>query len=137
MSHGLPHFFGAVTARLCLAPVAFAREPLSLSSTLPSAPTPVHYMTNLSLFLIWSTAGIFLVVGGLLSFTPFRFRAPKSDRLSGPTQVYRRKEFDLAWTAIPVMLAILLLATVCINFAIKTPSNPGAAVDVTASSHRF
>jgi len=53
--------------------------------------------------------GIFLVVGGLLAFAPFRFRARKSDLLSGPTQVCGNTEIDLAWTVIPVLLLVLFL----------------------------
>jgi heme/copper-type cytochrome/quinol oxidase subunit 2 len=124
MSHGLSNFSGAVAAWLCLAPVAFAREPLSFSSTLASAPTSIHYIANLSLFLIWSTAGIVLVVGGLLTFAPFKFRGRKLNPLSEPAQVSRRIELDLAWTMIPVLLAILLLAATWINFAIQSVSKP-------------
>jgi cytochrome c oxidase subunit II len=110
MSHGLSNFFGATAAWLCLAPVAFAREPMSLPSTLALAFTPAHYIANLSLFLIWITGGIFLVVGGLLAFAPFRFSVRKSDPLPGWAQDYRSTEIDLAWTAIPVLVLVLFLA---------------------------
>ena len=110
MRHGLSNFSGAIAAWLCLAPVALAREPLSMSSTLALASTPAHYIANLSLFLIWITGGISLAVGGLLAFAPFRFRARKSDPLSGRAQVYRSTEIDLAWTLIPVLVLVLFLA---------------------------
>ena len=83
MRHGLSNFLGAIAAWLCLAPVAFAYEPLSMQSTLAAACTPAHYVANLSLFLIWITGGIFLLVGGILAFVRFRFRARQSDPLSG------------------------------------------------------
>lgn len=110
MSPSLSNFFGAIAAWLCLAPVAFAREPLSMPSTLAAAATPAHYIANLSLFLIWITGGIFLVVGGLLAFAPFRFLARKSDPLSGWAQIYRRTGIALAWTVIPVLVLVLFLA---------------------------
>ncbi len=66
MSPRLSNFAGAIAAWRCLAPVAFAREAVSMPSTLASASTPAHYAAKLSLFLIWITGGIFLVVGGLL-----------------------------------------------------------------------
>jgi hypothetical protein len=75
MSHGLSNFFGAIAAWLCLAPVALTREPLSMSSSLAHAFNPVHYIANLSVILIWITGGIFMVVGGLLAFAPFKFHA--------------------------------------------------------------
>jgi cytochrome c oxidase subunit 2 len=110
MSHGHSNFFGAIAAWLCLAPVAFAHEPLSMSRSLASASTAVHYIANQSLVLIWFTGGIFLVVGGLLVFAPFRFRARKSDPFSEPAQVYRSTEIGLAWTVIPVLVLVLFLA---------------------------
>jgi hypothetical protein len=79
MSNGLSNFFGAIAAWLCLAPVAFAREPLSMPCTLAPGFTAAHCVANLSLFLIWITGGILLAVGGLLAFEPLRFRAAKSD----------------------------------------------------------
>jgi cytochrome c oxidase subunit 2 len=103
MRHGLSNFLGAIAAWLCLAPVAFARNPLSM-------PTATHGIANLSLFLIWITGGIFLVVGGFLAFEPPRFRARKSDPLSAPSQVHRSMEINLTWTVIPVMVLLLFLA---------------------------
>ena len=132
MSHGLSNFCGAVVAWLCLAPVPFARESQSMPSTLALASTPAHHIVNLSLFLIWITGGIFLVVGGLLVFAPSRFRAHKLDRLSEPSQFSVSSNIDLAWTAIPVLvLLVLFLATARINSAIQYVSKPDAAADVT------
>jgi cytochrome c oxidase subunit 2 len=110
MRHGLSNFLGAITAWLCLAPVAFARDPLSMPSTLAPAFTPVHYIADLSVFLIWISGGIFLVVGGLLAFAPFRSRAHNSDPSSEPSQVYASSIIDLAWTVIPVLVLVLFLA---------------------------
>jgi len=110
MSHGVSNFLGAIVAWLCLAPVAFARGPLSVPSTLTHGYTAAHYIANLSLFLIWIAGGIFLAIGGLLAFAPFRFRACKSDTLSWPARVYQSTEIDLAWTVIPVLVLALFLA---------------------------
>ena len=106
MSHGISNFLGAIAAWLCLAPVAFARDPLSMPGTLAPGFTATHHIANLSLFLIWTTGGIFLVIGGILAF---RFRGGRSDPLSGAAQVHRSMEIDLAWTAIPVLVLVLFL----------------------------
>jgi len=109
MSRGLSSFSGAIVAWLCLAPVAFAREPLSMPSTVDLALTPAHSIAHLSLILIWITGGIFLFAGGLLAFAPIRFSAHKSDPVSRLAQVYRSMEIDLAWTVIPVLVLVLFL----------------------------
>ncbi|HMG84161.1 MAG TPA: cytochrome c oxidase subunit II transmembrane domain-containing protein [Terracidiphilus sp.] len=81
-----------------------------MPSALAPGFNPVHYVANPSLFLIWITGGIFLVVGGLLAFAPFRLRTPKTDSLSRPAQAYRNTEIDLTWTVIPVLVLVLFLA---------------------------
>jgi hypothetical protein len=83
MNHGPSKHFSAIAAWLYLAPFAFAREPLSMPNSLAPGFTTVHNIANLSLFLIWITGGILLLVGGPLVFEPLRFRARKSDPLSG------------------------------------------------------
>ena len=110
MSNGLSNFFRAIAAWLCLAPVAFAREPLSMRCTLAPGLTAAHFVANLSLFLIWIAGGILLAVRGLLAFKPLRFRATKSDPLSAPVQVHRRMEINLAWTLNSVLVLVLFLA---------------------------
>ena len=110
MSHGLSNFFGAIAAWLCLAPVAFTRETMSMTRTLNHGFTAAHYIANPSLFLIWITGGLFLIVGGLLAFEPHRFRGRKSNPSSAAVQVYRSMQINLAWTMIPVLVMVLLIA---------------------------
>jgi cytochrome c oxidase subunit 2 len=131
MSHGLSTFSGAIAAWLCLAPVAFAREPLSMLGTLTPASTPAHSIASFSLFLVWCAGGIFLLVGGLLAFAPFRLRARKPDPSSGPAQVCRNTEIDLAWTVIPVLVLVLFLAVARINFTVHSTPKSGPAMEVT------
>jgi cytochrome c oxidase subunit II len=110
MSRSLSNCLGAIAAWLCLAPVALAREALLIPRTFAPAFTLAHLIVNLPLFLIWIAGGVFLLVGGLLAFAPCRFRARKSDPLSGLAQAHRSTEVDLAWTVIPVLVLVLLLA---------------------------
>jgi cytochrome c oxidase subunit 2 len=109
MNHHLSAFFGAVAAWLCLAPIAFAREPLSMPSTLGPAVAPAYHIVSPSIFLIWFAGGIFLAAGAFLAFTPFKVRTRKSDQSSGSAQVYQSTEIDLAWTLIPVLVLVLFL----------------------------
>jgi heme/copper-type cytochrome/quinol oxidase subunit 2 len=105
---GLSNFCGAVAAWLCLTPIAFADGPFATPST--PASTSAHQIYTLSLFLIWIAGGIFLLIGGLLAFAPFKVRAHRSDALSRLARVYRSTEIYLAWTVIPVLVLVLFLA---------------------------
>ena len=110
MSHGLSNFLGAIAAWLCLAPVAFAQEPLLMPNALAPGFTAAHHIANLPPFLIWIAGGILFVVGGLLALSPFRFRASRSGPLSGLVQVHQSIDVHLAWTMIPVLVLVLFLA---------------------------
>jgi heme/copper-type cytochrome/quinol oxidase subunit 2 len=74
--------------------------------------TPAHAIyQNASLVLI-ICAAIFLVVGGLLAYTIFRFRRrPEHENLE-PPQVYGSNQIELAWTVIPILIVLVItLAT--------------------------
>ena len=107
-------------------------------STLAPASTSAYQISDVALFVVALTGGIFLVVGGLLAITLIRFRARKSDPLAEPAQIYGSTQIELAWTVIPVLIVIVLfLTTARIIFAIQDAPKPKAALDVTAIGHQF
>src|SRR5580700_4854816 len=77
-----------------------------IPTTLAPASTPAHQIFDLSIFVIVITGGIFLVVGGLLAFTLFRFRMRKSDAAGEPAQIYGSTQIELAWTVIPILIVV-------------------------------
>jgi cytochrome c oxidase subunit II len=107
-------------------------------STLAPASTSAHQIFDLSIFVVAITGGIFLVVGGLLAVTLYRFRARKTDPLGEPAQIYGSTQIELAWTVIPVLIVVILfLTTARIIFAIQDAPKPKTALDVTVIGHQF
>jgi cytochrome c oxidase subunit 2 len=110
----------------------------SIPTTLAPASTPAHQIYDLSIFVVAITGGIFLVVGGLLAITLFRFRTRKSDPAGEPAQIYGSTQIELAWTVIPILIVIVLfLATARIIFGIEDAPKPKTALDVTVIGHQF
>jgi cytochrome c oxidase subunit II len=107
-------------------------------STLDPASTPAHQIFDLSVFVVAITAGIFVVVGGLLAVALYRFRSRKSDPLGEPAQIYGSTQIELAWTVIPILtVVVLFLTTARIIFAIQDTQKPKTALDVTVIGHQF
>jgi cytochrome c oxidase subunit 2 len=107
-------------------------------STLVPASTPAHQIFDLSIFVVAITGGIFLIVGGLLAITLFRFRARKTDPVGEPAQIYGSTQIELAWTVIPILIVVVLfLTTARIIFAIQDAPKPKTALDVTVIGHQF
>ena len=107
-------------------------------STLAPASTPAHQIFDLSVFVVAITAGIFVVVGGLLAVALYRFRSRKSDPLGEPAQIYGSTQIELAWTVIPILtVVVLFLTTARIIFAIQDTQKPKTALDVTVIGHQF
>jgi cytochrome c oxidase subunit 2 len=100
--------------------------------------TPAHAIyQNASLVLI-ICAAIFLVVGGLLAYTIFRFRRrPEHENLE-PPQVYGSNQIELAWTVIPILIVVVLtLATTRTIFDVQGAVPPPDTVNVTVVGHQW
>jgi len=110
MNHRLSNYLGAIAAWLCLAPIAFAKQQLSMASTLVPAPSLDHSIVNLSVLMIWISGGTFLIVSGLLAFTPLRCCARSSKPFSRLAGTKSSAEIGLAWTTIPLLVLALFLA---------------------------
>lgn len=117
---------------------ALAEGPQSTPSIFAPASTPATNIYNLSLFVLSITGGIFVVVGGLLTYAVIRFRARSGDDLEEPAQIYGSTQVELAWTVIPVLIVVVLfLTTARLIFAIQDAPKPKAALSVTVVGHQF
>ena len=101
-----------------------------------STPADAIYQ-NASLVLI-ICAAIFLIVGGLLAYTIFRFRRrPEHENLE-PPQVYGSNQIELAWTVIPILIVfVITLATTRTIFDVQGALPPPDTVNVTVVGHQW
>lgn len=112
--------------------------PLATPSTTAPASTPAHEIQTLMWFTLSITGGIFVVVGGLLTYAVIKYRARTGDPPSEPAQIYGSTQIELAWTVIPVLIVLVLfLTTARLIFAIQDAPEPQSALDVTVIGHQF
>ena len=84
------------------------------------------------------TAGIFLVVGGLLLYAVIRFRQRESDSEREPPQIYGSNQIELSWTVIPILIVVMLfLSTTRVILETEAAPKPASALDVTVIGHQF
>lgn len=122
---------------VCAAQTAWGDVPQQPPSIFAPASAPANTIFHLSLFVLGITGGIFVVVGGLLTWALIRYRA-RSDDTSEPPQIYGSTQVELAWTVIPVLIVVVLfLTTARIIFAIQDAPKPKTALDVTVVAHQF
>src|SRR6266550_6381672 len=114
--------------------------PAAMSPTSIFAPvsTPADSIFELSLFVLAVTAGIFVVVFGLLVYAVVRFRRRRDDDGCEPPQVYGSYEVELAWTIVPVLIVVaLFLATARVIANVQHPLKPKDALDVVVIGHQY
>jgi len=102
------------------------------------ASTPADSILHLSVFVLAVTGIIFVVVFGLLSYAVVKFRKKSAIDDREPAQVYGSTQIELAWTIIPILIAVVLfLATARVIHAIQDAPEPAGAVEVTAIGHQY
>src|SRR5881409_2426270 len=100
--------------------------------------TPVYAIYQNALLVLTICAAIFLVVGGLLAYSIFRFRRrPEHENLE-PPQVYGSNQIELAWTVIPILIVIVItLATTRTIYDVQGALPPPGTVNVTVVGHQW
>lgn len=110
---------------------------VSSNSFLPLS-TPAHEIYYLALFVLTVTGCVFVVVGALIFYAAFKYRARKNDPEHEPAQVYGSAQVELAWTVIPIIIIVVLfLTTARIIFAIQNAPRPKTDLKVTVVGHQF
>jgi cytochrome c oxidase subunit 2 len=100
--------------------------------------TPAESIFGLSIFVLLTTAGIFVVVFALLAYAVVRFRHRHGDDSSEPTQIYGSTQVELAWTVIPVLIVVaLLLAAARVIGSVQNPQRPNGALQVIVTGHQY
>ncbi|MFZ0662327.1 MAG: cytochrome c oxidase subunit II [Acidobacteriaceae bacterium] len=130
---------GAAIAAFVLLPcAAFADGPQATPSIFAPASTPATDIVHLALFALSVVGGIFVVVGGLLTYVVIRYRDRHPEDPQEPAQVFGSNQIELAWTVIPILIVVVLfLTTARMIFAIQDHPKPPSALNVTVVGHQF
>jgi cytochrome c oxidase subunit 2 len=112
--------------------------PFSPTWIFAPASTPARSIFELSIFVLVVSAGIFVVVFGLLIYVVLKYRRRPTDDGSEPAQVYGSTQIELAWTITPVLIVLVLfMATARVVSAAQNPPRPRNALQVTVIGHQF
>jgi cytochrome c oxidase subunit 2 len=112
----------------------------SPTSIFAPAGTPAHSVFSLSMLVLGITAGILVVVAGLLLYALLRYRhrASGTNSEQEPPQIYGSNQIELSWTVIPILIVVMLfLATARVIYSTEHADKPAAALDVTVIGHQF
>jgi cytochrome c oxidase subunit 2 len=100
--------------------------------------SPADSIHEVALLALAVCGAIFLVVGGLLAYTIVRFRRRPHDDASEPPQVYGSNQIEMAWTALPVLIVLVLIPVTARTIAdVQNAPEPTGAVEVTVIGHQW
>ncbi len=101
--------------------------------------TPAAAEKHIALFALAITAGIFVIVGGLIVYTIWRFRRrPDDDSHQEPPQVYGSNQIEVAWTVIPILIVFVLIGvTARVIAGVQNQSPPQQTVKVRLIGHQW
>ncbi len=109
-----------------------------ISNMFEPVSVPAQRIRELAELVIAICAGIFLVVGVLLTYVIIRFRARPGDEKREPPQVYGSNNLEAAWTIIPVIIVVVLfLATARTINEVELKEPMEGALEVTVVGHRW
>jgi cytochrome c oxidase subunit 2 len=112
--------------------------PADVSSIFAPVSAPADASLRAAMLVLVITAGIFVVVGGLLAYGVVAFRRRPDDDGSEPPQVYGSDQIELAWTVIPIVIVVVLcLVTARTVYDVQAAVKPPGAVDVTVVGHQW
>src|SRR5262245_30561494 len=110
----------------------------TISSIFAPVSTPAAKEADLARMVLWLSAVVFVVVGGLIVYSVVRFRAPAGEPGSEPPQVYGSAQIEAAWTAVPlIIILVLMLATGRVIHEVQAAPTPPNAVEVTVFGKRW
>ena len=131
----------ALSGSLLSAPVARAQDSTirAIQNIFDPLSAPAETLYQISYLVLAVCAGIFLVVGGLLTYAIIRYRrrGPEDDH-EEPPQVYGSAAIELAWTVPPILIVVMLvLVTARTIGEIQHPKLSDNAEEVRIIGHRY
>jgi cytochrome c oxidase subunit II len=108
------------------------------SSIFQPVSTPAHDIDVVAFFVVMICGAIFLIVGGLLTYSIVRFRRRPGDDTREPPQVYGSNPIEFAWTTVPVIIVfVLILITARTIFVVQAAARPPGAISVHVIAHQW
>ena len=101
--------------------------------------TPAEAESNIAFLTLGITAGIFLVVAGLIVYTIWRFRRrPGEESQQEPPQVYGSNQIEAAWTVIPILIVFVLIGVSArVIASVQNASPPPSTLKITVIGHQW
>ena len=110
----------------------------TVSSIFAPVSTPAMKEASLARMVLALSLVVFVVVAGLIAYSVMRFRAPAGEQGSEPPQVYGSAQVEAAWTAVPlIIIIVLMLATGRVIYEIQAAPQPPNAVEVTVIGRQW
>jgi cytochrome c oxidase subunit 2 len=99
---------------------------------------PAESIRELTWLVFGISAGILLVVGGVLFYCVWRFRSRPGDENREPPQIYGSNQIELAWTLVPALIVVVLfLATARTIAEIEIDDPPPGSLQATIVGHQW
>ena len=101
--------------------------------------SPAAAEKTIAIFTLAITAAIFVAVGGLITYTIWRFRRKSDDDLhQEPPQVYGSNQIEVAWTVIPILIVFVLIGVSArVIASVENASPPKSMLKVTIVGHQW
>jgi cytochrome c oxidase subunit II len=94
---------------------------------------------ELSFFTLAITGAIYVVVGALWLYVVIKYRQRGgAEEVEEPPQIYGSTQIELAWTVIPILIAVVIFLTVArVLFALQDQPAPQNALHVDVVGHQY
>lgn len=111
----------------------------SVSDIFKPLATPGQAEKDIALLTAAITLGIFIVTGGLIVYTIWRYRRrPGDDSTQEPPQVYGSNQIEVAWTVIPILIVFVLIGvSVRVIAAVENASPSASTVKLRLVGHQW
>ena len=119
-------------------PVVRAGELRPIANIFKPLSAPAEAVYEVSLLALLVCAGIFIVVGGLITYAVIKFRARPGDDGNEPPQIYGSNQLEMAWTVIPILIVfVLALVTARTIAEVQNAELPADALKVRVVGHQW
>jgi cytochrome c oxidase subunit II len=119
-------------------PSSHAAGPSPVANIFKPLSAPAEAVHEVSLLAVLVCAGIFAVVGGLITYAVIKFRARPGDEGQEPPQIYGSNQLEMAWTIIPILIVFVLVVVTARTIAeVQNAKLPDDALKVRVVGHQW